>query len=293
MSSTSQRSVIKPTPRQLKYLRSLAERTGTTFTMPGSIGEAGRLIEQMQQRKPTPRDDLQRERHQVTKDMATRRGDAAQVTPEELAGYGSSATWTADAGEEAGPRVVHCERDPFDVYCGRGSRKLGLPRSKWANPFRIGRDGTREQVIAKHKSWLPTQPQLIAALDALRGRTLGCHCAPEACHCDTLLELANAPRPATPPAALAVAAPGKGEPHVLAGYRVEDEPRLIVVQRIHGAIRVGDLPGNGKGERYLLADGLNTCGELNDLLLDYNRQIAKLGVVPASPAAIGHVLERA
>lgn len=213
--------------------------------------------------------------------------------PKSLAGYGSSATWTADAGEEAGPRVVHCEREPFDVYCGRGSRKLELPRSKWANPFRIGRDGTREQVIAKHKSWLPTQPHLIAALDELRGRTLGCHCAPAACHCDTLLELANAPRPATPPAAVAVADPGKGEPHVLAGYRVGHEHRLIVVQRIHGAIRVGDLPGNGKGKRYMLADGLNTYGELNDLLLDYNSQIAKLGGVPAGPAAIEQMLERA
>jgi len=293
MSSTSKRSPIKPTPKQLNYLRSLAERTGTTFTTPRSIGEAGCLIEQMQQRKPTPRDDFAHERHQVSEDMATRRGDAAQVTPEELSGYGSSATWTADAGEEPGPRVVRCEREPFDVYCGRGSRKLGLPRSKWANPFRIGRDGTREQVIAKHRSWLPTQPHLIAALDELRGRTLGCHCAPEACHCDTLVELANAPRPAAPPAAVSVAVPGKGEPHLLAGYRVGKERRLIVVQRIRGAIRVGDLPADGGGGRYLLADGLNTYGELNDLLLDYNGQIAKLGVVPASPAAIEQMLELA
>lgn len=89
--------------------------------------------------------------------------------------------------------VVHCEREPFDIYCGRGSRRLGLPRSKWANPFRIGPDGTREEVIAKHKRWLPTQLHLMAALDELRGRTLGCHCV-EACHCDTLIEMGNAPR---------------------------------------------------------------------------------------------------
>ena len=183
--------------------------------------------------------------------------------------------------------------EAFDVYCGRGSRKLELARSKWANPFRIGRDGTREQVIAKHKRWLPTQPHLIAALGELRGQTLGCHCAPEACHCDTLLELANAPRPATPAAAVLAAAMSKGKPHVLAGYRVGRERRLIVVQRIRGAIRVGDLPADGRGARYLVADGLSTYGELNDLLLDYNGQAAKLGVVPASPAAIGHVLNAA
>ena len=293
MSSTSQRSPINATPRQLRYLRTLAEQTGTTFTVPRSFGEAGRLIEEMQRRKRTPRRDVRRERVAASHDMATRRGDGAQITPDELSGYGSNATWTADAGEEPGPRVVHCEREPFDIYCGRGSSKLGLPPSKWANPFRIGRDGTREQVIAKHSNWLPTQPHLLTALHELRGRTLGCHCAPQACHCDTLLKLANAPRPVTPVAAVSAAAPSKPRPHALAGYRVGQERRLIVVQRIRGAIRVGDLPANGKGKRYLVADQLNTWGELNDLLMDYNGQLAKLGVVPASSAAIGQMLDHA
>jgi hypothetical protein len=293
MSSTKQGSPIKPTPRQLRYLRTLAEQTGTTFTTPRSVAQASRLIEEMQQRKRTPRRDVQRERVAVSHDMATRRGDAAQITPDELSGYGSSATWTADAGEEPGPRIVHCEREPFDVYCGRGSRKLGLAPSKWANPFQIGRDGTREQVIAKHSNWLPTQPHLLAALHELRGRTLGCHCAPQSCHCDTLLKLANAPRPVTPAAPVPAAAPSKRQPHTLAGYRVGQERRLIVVQRIRGAIRVGDLPANGKGERYLVADQLSTWGELNNLLIDYNGQIANLAVVPASPAAIGQMLDQA
>jgi Domain of unknown function (DUF4326) len=264
MSSTSTRSPIKPTPKQLRYLRTLAERTGTTFTTPRGIGEASRVIEAMKQRKRTSRSDVQRERREVSQDMTTHRRDAARIRRDELSGYGSTATWTNDAGEATGPRVVHCEREAFDVYCGRGSRKLGLPRSKWANPFRIGRDGTHEQVIAKHRSWLPTQPHLMAALDELRGRTLGCHCAPQACHCDTLVELANAPRPAAPPTAVSAAVARKGAPHALAGYR-----------------------------GYLVADDLSTCGELNDLLLDYNGQIAKLGVVPASPAAVSEMLAQA
>jgi hypothetical protein len=29
--------------------------------------------------------------------------------------------------------------------------------SKWGNPFVIGNDGTREQVIAKYEAWLQTQ----------------------------------------------------------------------------------------------------------------------------------------
>ena len=283
MSSTSTRSPIKPTPKQLRYLRTLAERTGTTFTIPRSVGEASRLIEAMKERKRTPRSDVQRERREVSHDMATRRGDAAQVRRDELSGYGSSATWTADPGEEVGPRVVHCKRERYDVYVGRGRG------SRWGNPFKSPRDGSRDEVIAKYERWLVSQPELMAALPELRGKVLGCWCAPKPCHADVLLRLANAPIPTAP----APAVQAKGEPHALAGYRVGRERRLIIVQRIRGAIRVGDLPANGKGERYLVADGLNTCGELNDLLLDYNGQVAKLGVVPASPAAIDHMLQLA
>lgn len=80
--------------------------------------------------------------------------------------------------------VVHCKHAPFDVYIGRPSR--------WGNPFKIGRDGTREEVIAKYRAWVQSQPALMAALPELRGKVLGCWCKPEACHGDTLAELADA-----------------------------------------------------------------------------------------------------
>jgi len=47
-------------------------------------------------------------------------------------------------------RVVHCRRERYDVYVGRPS--------PWGNPFVIGRDGTREEVIAKYAAWVRTQP---------------------------------------------------------------------------------------------------------------------------------------
>lgn len=72
------------------------------------------------------------------------------------------------------------------VYIGRGS--------KWGNPFRIGPDGDRSTVIAKHERWLADQHQLLRALDELRGRDLVCFCAPLACHGDLLSRLANASR---------------------------------------------------------------------------------------------------
>lgn len=74
------------------------------------------------------------------------------------------------------------------IYIGRGS--------KWGNPFRIGADGDRATVIAKHECWLRGQHHLLRALDELRGRDLVCFCAPAACHGDLLLRLANASREA-------------------------------------------------------------------------------------------------
>ena len=81
----------------------------------------------------------------------------------------------------AHPLVVHCKRARYDVYVGRPS--------KWGNPFAIGRDGTREQVIARYERWLRSRPELLAQLGELEGKTLGCWCAPRACHGDVLARL--------------------------------------------------------------------------------------------------------
>jgi hypothetical protein len=81
-------------------------------------------------------------------------------------------------------RVVHCKRAKYDVYVGRPS--------KWGNPFTIGRDGTRAQVIAKYRAWILTQPALVkAARRELRGKVLACWCAPLACHAEVLAEIAG------------------------------------------------------------------------------------------------------
>ena len=80
-------------------------------------------------------------------------------------------------------QVVNKYRDSYDVYIGRGS--------KWGNPFRIGIDGTREDVIKQYRNWIQTQPHLLNSLEELRGKTLGCFCSPQACHGDILVELLN------------------------------------------------------------------------------------------------------
>jgi len=79
--------------------------------------------------------------------------------------------------------VVHRKKEPFDIYIGRPS--------KWGNPFTIGKDGTREEVIEKYKVWFWTQPELIKSLPELKGKILGCWCKPKPCHGNYLAELAN------------------------------------------------------------------------------------------------------
>jgi hypothetical protein len=69
-----------------------------------------------------------------------------------------------------------------------------LRKSKWANPYKIGRDGTREEVIAKFECHL-YDTGLFNDIHELRGRDLACWCAPEPCHGDLLLRLANAAQP--------------------------------------------------------------------------------------------------
>lgn len=59
---------------------------------------------------------------------------------------------------------------------------IGRP-SKWGNPFAIGRDGDRNEVIEKYAHWIVLQPHLIeAAKQELKGKVLVCFCAPLACH---------------------------------------------------------------------------------------------------------------
>jgi hypothetical protein len=88
-------------------------------------------------------------------------------------------------------RVVDFRREPYDVYIGRASPRHGLARSKWHNPFRVGRDGTRLEVIAKYEAYLRGRPDLMAALHELRGKRLGCWCHPRPCHGDVLARLAD------------------------------------------------------------------------------------------------------
>lgn len=98
--------------------------------------------------------------------------------------------------------VVHCKREPFDIYIGR---RRG-PEGKWGNPYShlAGtiakyRVPTLEESIRSYEAWILKQPELMSALHELRGKALGCWCKPKdgfngrlLCHGQVLAKLADA-----------------------------------------------------------------------------------------------------
>lgn len=80
--------------------------------------------------------------------------------------------------------VVNINRnETFDVYIGRAGRGHG---GKWGNPFR---SGNRQKDVDDFRTWIIRQPRLMADLEELRGKRLGCFCKPNVCHGDVLVEL--------------------------------------------------------------------------------------------------------
>lgn len=85
--------------------------------------------------------------------------------------------------------LFNCNEKPLGVipkgviYIGRGS--------PWGNPFVIGRDGTREEVIEKFDLYLKDKVEnkeiTLKDLDTLYNKPLLCHCYPEDCHGKVLI----------------------------------------------------------------------------------------------------------
>lgn len=73
---------------------------------------------------------------------------------------------------------------PNSTYVGRGTFA--------GNPFIIGIDGTRDEVINHYEYTHSLDKAFVARVrKELKGRHLVCHCAPERCHADWLLCVAN------------------------------------------------------------------------------------------------------
>jgi hypothetical protein len=82
----------RPTARQLRYLRQLAEQTGTTFTTPATRRQASQQIERLKQRSRSAGFERRDDRKAVSRGLAQDQ-PASSVRDDEISGYGSSATW--------------------------------------------------------------------------------------------------------------------------------------------------------------------------------------------------------
>lgn len=82
--------------------------------------------------------------------------------------------------------VVHLKY-AYDVYIGRPG--------PFGNPFVVGRDGTRDEVIEKHRRWfherIVLDHEFRSLVETLRGKRLGCYCKPRPCHGDVIAEWLN------------------------------------------------------------------------------------------------------
>lgn len=81
-------------------------------------------------------------------------------------------------------RVVHSKREKGDIYIGRGA--------PFGNPFPMHTEAERPVVVERFREWIKGQPELLRlARQVMPGKSLGCFCAPEACHGDVYAEIAN------------------------------------------------------------------------------------------------------
>ena len=85
-----------PSARQLNYLRALANRTGQTFTHPKTSRDASRAIQRLKTVRPSSRIELELERRDLASEQAAREAncDVPVDLGTEVAGYGSTATWS-------------------------------------------------------------------------------------------------------------------------------------------------------------------------------------------------------
>ena len=81
--------------------------------------------------------------------------------------------------------IKYAETNDLYVRCDRFS--------DFGNPFEMDKDGDRDVVCDNYEQhYLPFKPSIHKQLYKLKGKALGCWCAPLRCHCDTLIQLINA-----------------------------------------------------------------------------------------------------
>lgn len=90
-------------------------------------------------------------------------------------------------------RVVHCKKEPYDVYIGRPS-PFGNPYSNEFDTLAEFKVKNRTEAIKAYRKYaedkMKSDPEFALLVRGLQAKVLGCWCKPKKCHGDILAELA-------------------------------------------------------------------------------------------------------
>jgi hypothetical protein len=89
-------------------------------------------------------------------------------------------------------KVVNLRKEVYDVYIGRRGKGFD---GYFGNPFVIGQDGNRKEVLEKYRKYfydrIEKDPEFKKQIQNLKEKALGCFCVPQSCHGDIIVEYLN------------------------------------------------------------------------------------------------------
>ena len=128
------------------------------------------------------------------------RGDGSAEAAGGRSGRGAGRERAQQRMEEGMAGIVNLDRRP-DLHAALKDRgEAGVVvridrRTRWGNPFHIGRHGSRAVVIRRYRAWLWERVLRghfsLEDLARLHGKTLACHCHPLPCHGQVLQRAAQ------------------------------------------------------------------------------------------------------
>lgn len=101
---------------------------------------------------------------------------------------------------ETKTKLVHCLKDNYDVYIGRGKCPKTGKENYFGNPFtHIATKGTkaefvvdsRKEAVLRYKEYLNGNEKLIESVLKLDGKILGCWCGEKRCHGEIMIDKIN------------------------------------------------------------------------------------------------------
>lgn len=84
--------------------------------------------------------------------------------------------------------------NPNHVYVGRTLKLANqrvVPGSQWGNPYKVSKNLTSDEVLAKYESYVRRTDFLMNNIHKLEGKTLGCWCRTKKCHAYVLKKLVD------------------------------------------------------------------------------------------------------